>query len=650
MIEQSFYNYLLTILKKDTRFLDEDGDIIRNAVIDKALKYDDALLTSLLDDKKLKEVFFKEVSRSTVFLQNLFIDYIQDKKFLIDSYTKYTQNIGLNIDGKYLKERGEVALVWPFKDCVLEGGQTKEEQKRKEIFFNEVLAKDEIDRLEEPKVLTNFKRYTKDGDEKVFEIKRDEDGNIKDNLIIKGNNLLALHSLKKQFAGKVKLIYIDPPYNTGTDNFGYNDNFSHSTWLTFMRSRLQIAKKLLRKDGLIFVHIDTSRTTGIGSPELAYLSILLDEVFERNNFIANLHWKKKKQPSFLSRVAGVMESILVYSKYESNIYKLAIEKTSDVTTRIDNTSNKVSKRFLEKGIAYMGGKDIVIKKGIYKNKTMTTEFLSDVVIKNGKTQNDFFAKAKFRNTQEEVTRFCREDLLYITEKSSFRRFKDDKEKNNKKAITDLLLDWGDNQDATQELRKLFEITDDSKEFDNPKPELLIANIIRSCTEQEDLVMDFFLGTGTTCAVSHKLNRQYIGIEQLDYINTVTNMRLKKVLAGEKGGISKEVDWQGGGSFIYCELKKYNEEFIDRIQDAKTTNELLSIWEDMKEKSFLNYQVDIKKHEEAIEEFKALPLDKQKKALVELLDKNMLYVPLADIDDADFKVSKEDKALNKQFYG
>ena len=127
MNEQSFYDYLLTKLKKDDRFLDEDGDIIRNAVIDKALKYDEQLLSVLIGDKKLKEVFFKELTGSLVFLQSTFIDYIQDKNFLIDSYTKYKNKIGLTIDGKYLNERGEVTLVWPFKDTVLEGGQTKEE-------------------------------------------------------------------------------------------------------------------------------------------------------------------------------------------------------------------------------------------------------------------------------------------------------------------------------------------------------------------------------------------------------------------------------------------------------------------------------------------------------------------------------------------
>ena len=156
--------------------------------------------------------------------------------------------------------------------------------KRKEIFFNQVLAQDEIDRLFDPKALTNWKRFTKDGGQKVTELKRDEDGTLKENLIIKGNNLLALHSLKHQFAGKVKLIYIDPPYNTGNDGFKYNDKFNHSTWLTFMKNRLEVARQLLRDDGVIFVQCDDN--------EQAYLKVLMDEVFGRELAFNNIIWEK----------------------------------------------------------------------------------------------------------------------------------------------------------------------------------------------------------------------------------------------------------------------------------------------------------------------------------------------------------------------
>ena len=164
-------------------------------------------------DADIKAKFFDEIEGHYIFNTNTFIDYISDKNFLANSYTRFRNKIGLNIEDKFLPERGEVSLVWPYKDCVLEGGQTKEEEKRKEIFFNEILSQDEIDRLFDPKVLTRWKRHTVDGEGEVTEIKRDENGIIRENLLIKGNNLLALHTLKQQFRGKVKLIYIDPPYN-----------------------------------------------------------------------------------------------------------------------------------------------------------------------------------------------------------------------------------------------------------------------------------------------------------------------------------------------------------------------------------------------------------------------------------------------------
>ena len=257
MMEGDFNKKLTELLKKDLRFVDEDtGDLIRSEIITEAFKIDKKLIELLLSDATIKKKFFSEIKGHWVFNVNNFIDYVQDKNFLSDSYTRFKNKIGLNIDGKFLNERKEVSLVWPFKDCFLEGGMTREDQKRKEIFFNELLAQDEIDRLLDPKVFTNFRKSMSKKESKVTDFKRDKNGTIKDNLIIKGNNLLALHSLIKEFQGKIKLIYIDPPYNTELDSFGYNDQFSHSTWLTFMKNRLEVAKKLLTQDGTIFVQLD----------------------------------------------------------------------------------------------------------------------------------------------------------------------------------------------------------------------------------------------------------------------------------------------------------------------------------------------------------------------------------------------------------
>ncbi len=279
MSKEKFDKKLIDLLESNPDFVDEAGELHRANVRDRAWKLDHDLIKLLLTDKEIEAKFFKEIAGRWIFDNNTFVDYITDKTFFADSYTQFRNKIGLNIDGKYLRERGEVALVWPYKDCVLEGGQTREEEKRKEIFFNEILAQDEINRMFDPKVLTNWKRHTAAGEQEVTEIERDENGTIRENLIIKGNNLIALHTLKEQFRGKVKLIYIDPPYNTGGDQetFTYNNNFNHSTWLTFMKTRLEVSRNLLTDDGFIAVTIDHH--------ELFYLGTLADEIFGRENRI-----------------------------------------------------------------------------------------------------------------------------------------------------------------------------------------------------------------------------------------------------------------------------------------------------------------------------------------------------------------------------
>ena len=285
------YDILEQHLKTEGNYKSDDGELLKWVVINKAQNYDEELLELLLQNEEVKKIFFVDVKGTLVFKQNLFLQFLEQKNYLNDSYTQYKNKVGLTIGGKFLKQRNEVALVWPFKDCILEGGQSREEQKREEIFFNKILAQDEITQLLEPKVLTNAKVYDAEG-EKVFEkFNRDAELNkerglpentITDNLLIKGNNLLALHTLKKEFAGKVKLIYIDPPYNTGGsgDTFAYNNTFKQSSWLTFIYNRLKIAKDLLTEDGIICVTIDDF--------ELPRLWILLEDIFNKENHLGTV--------------------------------------------------------------------------------------------------------------------------------------------------------------------------------------------------------------------------------------------------------------------------------------------------------------------------------------------------------------------------
>lgn len=202
---QNLLDELTETLQNDERLV-VDGKLAKNKIVELALKLDKDLLKLLLSNDRLKEHFFEEVEGTYVFDKYAFQRFISNKQFLPDSYTSFKNKIGLSANGEdYFVESNDVSLIWPYKDCVLEGGQTKEDSKRDEIFWNETLAPDQIDRLLDPKALTNFRKFDEDGDQMVDAFSDD------DNYVIKGNNLLALHSLKEVYSGKVKQIYIDPP-------------------------------------------------------------------------------------------------------------------------------------------------------------------------------------------------------------------------------------------------------------------------------------------------------------------------------------------------------------------------------------------------------------------------------------------------------
>jgi adenine-specific DNA-methyltransferase len=177
---------------------------------------------------------------------------------------------------------------------------------------------------------------------------------------------------------------------------------------------------------------------------------------------------------------------------------------------------------------------------------------------------------------------------------------------------------------------------------------MIHRIIEISTDKNDIILDYHLGTGTTCVVAQKMGRQYIGIEQMDYIEDIAVERMKKVLEGEQGGISKSVEWKSGGDFVYMEIKKYNRDFIDKIKKADR-KELKEIFKIMKEQAFLSYRFSEKEFNEKVSDFENLDLENQKKVLVEILDKNQLYLNLSEIEDKKFGVSREDKEINNSFY-
>lgn len=646
----SFNSKLIAALKKDARFVDEDGELVLAAVQDHAWRIDHGLVKLLLADKEIKAKFFDEIESHWVFNLNTFIEYVSQKNFLDNSYTRFRNRIGLTVGGKYLCERGDVALVWPYKDCVLEGGQTKEEEKRKEVFFNEVLAEDEITRLLAPKVLTAFTRYTEKGKKPLTEIKRDSNGLIRENLVVKGNNLLALHTLRHLFRRQVKVIYIDPPYNTGSDSFGYNDSFNHSTWLTFMRNRLEVAKDLLRDDGSVWINIDDN--------ELAYLTVLLDEVFGRERYITTVTVKRSGATGHKAiNPAPVMVSdyVVGYSRTSDWKYKIQYTKRDydkAYSLFISNAGDDFRKwKFIsvEEGMAQMKCKDIYDL--IAKCPERIVRFAEPSYEGVGQETRDLIDRS--RKHPDDILCQERENHLdiYLRNGQRILFYKDklktiDGELVTAEVLTNIWLDipfQGIAKEGGVVLRK------------GKKPESLLRRIFEITSEPGDLVLDFHLGSGTAAAVAHKMGRQYIGIEQLEYGNNDSVVRLQNVIKGDSTGVSKAIGWKGGGEFVYCELMKYNEAFMERIEAAKTSKELVKVWKEMAEGSFLNWYVNPQVPEDALKDFEAIGqeengLKKQKRLLSELLDKNQLYVNLSDIDDPRFKVSDEDKALNKAFYG
>lgn len=626
------------LLLQKEEFLVE-GALNKNKLAELARQYDSMLLNLLMSEPTISNHFFSTLEEGIlVFKKDTFLQFLNNKEFLPDSFTAYKTKIGLvTSDNRYLSENNEVVLNFPYKDCVLEGGQTKDDAKRQEIFFNETLAPTEINRLLDDKVLTNFKRFDADGEHEVKEI------SDTDNLIIKGNNLIALHSLKKRFAGKVKLIYIDVPYNTGSDSFGYNDSFNHSTWLTFMKNRLMVARELLSKEGVIFVHLDNN--------EVKYLGILLDEIFGRENFIELVTVVNNPRGRDYGGIANMHEFIFVYQKSDF-AELLPIDDPNKVFKFQDEFGGFDIRELRNRNTAFHVGNrpNLVYPIFVDPNSCDDSGFYS-VSEKLDETHTIEVLPKKSRGIQT-VWRWGKPKFIENKNVNvKARPMKDGgwsiQEKYRKSTVMARSVWWDkevNSEKGTIHIGELF----GNKVFAFPKPEGTIKRIIEIATKKGDIVLDYHLGSGTTAAVAHKMNRQYIGIEQMDYIETVSVERLKKVINGEQGGVSKDVNWQGGGSFVYAELKNDAQDFKESILKATTTEELLELFNKAKTSSFLSYHVDPKKLKEV--EFKELSLAEQKQVLSELIDNNNLYVNYSDIEDSSFAISPQEKALNRAFYG
>lgn len=634
-----------------------------------AISNDERVLEFLLVKSSFKneykERFFQTQYGALIFKKDEFLNFL-DLRLLSHSYTSFSNKIGLGVsEKKFLKNSQNVVLNFPFKDCVLKGSQSKDDDKNTELFFNNILAKSEIDLLFAPKVLNKFELIGGGGDLETTLKNRP-------NLLIKGNNLIALHTLKEYFRhqseqNKVKLIYIDPPYNTGSDSFNYNDRFNHSTWLTFMKNRLEIARELLRDDGVIFVQCDDN--------EQAYLKVLMDEIFGRENFVTSAIRQTRAGGGFGTSDFGITHDyIIIFAKNRLSSRLNGIQKDKkELTTYFSCNDNKgvFHKRDLKQSQNQAGTREdrpfmfypILTKnnevfsitydefKMIYVDKKFNDTFLNDLKEQYLNSGYDFILPQHsnslgrwscgfdgFKKLLNDGDILCENGKIYKKERLN--------NENSTKVATSIFLESKyHNGIATQENAEIF----NKLNFAFPKPEALLQRIIEISTNENDLVLDFFAGSGTTLAVAHKMKRRYIGIEQMEYIKSITKERLKKVIEGEQGGISKAVSWSGGGNLIYCELASLNAKFIEKIENSSDENELNQIYENLQKLAFIDYRVDIK-NDLKDDEFSNLDFINKKRIIKKCLDRNMDYIPYADIDDSEYKIDERAKKLNKIFYG
>ena len=652
----NFYETVLAVLKTDKRFVAEDGTFLRNAVYEAAMKMDKDLISLLLANKETRHRFFTSIDEVKVFDKIGFAWVINNRQFLPDSYTRFKNKIGLaDENGELVSTSGKVELVFPYKDCVLEGGQTKEDQKRDEIFYNETLAPDEVDRLLYPKVLTKARRYTADKNEQAIKFRED------DNLIIRGNNLLALSSLLKSFEEKIKCIYIDPPYNTGEDEFGYNDRFNHSTWLTFMKNRLELAKRLLRSDGSIFVHIDHH--------ELGYINVLMDEIFGIENKVQIIAVKTASPAGFKTVNPGpidVTEYILFYTKnkptfcFKKGYVPVGYNKNYNlVLTRSENLEDwkfTPIKEVVIKAAGFTSEREAKRKYGdawkvILKHLIEEYAFnhAENIVSIRDPHKPTDTVKQLMKQSQsvDHVLEYRREDgtISYIYKGGALAFYSNKmRQIDGKLTVTELLSDFwshiswaGIANEGGVKLKN------------GKKPEKLLKQIFDIATNPGDIILDYHLGSGTTCAVAHKMGLRYIGCEQLDYGQNDVVTRLQNVIKGDSTGISNAVNWQGGGSFVYCELAKQNQSLVEEIESAENDEELSDVRSRVLNSSFISYKVNPRVIDVAAEDYATLSFSDKKRFLMKILDKNLLYVNYCDIDDKEFGISNEDKAFTKSFY-
>ena len=440
-----------------------------------------------------------------------------------------------------------------------------------------------------------------------------------------------------------------------------------------MRNRLEVAKDLLLESGALYISIDDN--------EAAYLKVMMDEIFGRENFLAQIAYERSgvsglgQGGSFL---VNTHESILVYAKNKSqhttyNDRGLVKLEQKDMKRYNKILTHEGERKEVTRFIAPSTKEEVIV----YQHENYEIESISmrDFDKRKEEIQSQYVEQFQniFRNTSVQKENEFQNKILNLCEEGLYTAdYKVSRGKNKNKWITAYYL----NQQVFAWLKDTALIKDNNIFKTNKlsqfwthgaipkadlaneggvnlrrgkKPENLLKRIIDIETQEGDIVLDFFAGSGTTCAVSHKMNRKYIGIEQMNYTEETTIERLKNVIKGEQSGVSKQLNWQGGGSFVYAELYRLNEAHLHAIQSCTDNKELEQVINRMKQSAYLNFKVDLEKVTTKNEDFNLLSLDEQKDVLIQALDMNQLYLNYSEIEDSQYDISDSVKAFNHSFY-
>ena len=514
---------------------------------------------------------------------------------------------------------------------MLEGGQTKEDQKRHEIFYNETLAPDEVDRLLYPKVFSGAKRYTKDGSQKITQFSES------DNLIIKGNNLLVISSLLKRYEGRVKCVYIDPPYNptSNANTFAYNNSFNRSTWLVFMKTRLQMAKRFLTSDGVLIVAIDKN--------EQPRLQILIEEIFPEYDVdcITVIHNPRGTMGTNFSYTHEY--AIFVTPKGKKTICSRILSEDEIERSPLRNWGGE-SLRTDAKNCFY----PIIVKDGKIIGFGDVSDDAFHPTSQTEKHGNEYYVYPIDTKGIERKWRYARQTVESIFDLLRVKKTKTGYDIELGKNFGTYKTVWSNPKfDASVNGTQLLKDLVPNTVFSYPKSLYTVIECVNSVVmdDKDSFVLDFFSGSGTTGQAVMEINKQdgghrrFILVEQMDYVETdtlVRNLNVLKKMASES-------------TIVFFQLAKLNQTFVEEIESAENDEELSDIRSRVLKSSFISYKVNPREVDAAAENYASLSFSDKKRFLMEILDKNFLYVNYCDIDDKEFGISDEDKAFTKSFY-